>query len=166
MTAFYFSHSHTFMKHMYQHISTHKTHMYAMLTSCLLCICNFFHLFFLPPSCFSLSLSLSVLRLDAGKLWIVFYFCAATSLTLFFLLCHSTRHVLSHGSFTPTDTGPESAASLSPHISISLFLPLISAQGLFWGRNWKLSLVLMFISPFQALHCISIWECIRAPDFR
>lgn len=113
MTAFYFSHSHTFIKHMYQHISTHKTHMYAMLTSFLLCICNFFHLFFLPPSCFSLSFSLSALRVDAGKLWIVFYFCAATSLTLFFLLCHSTRHVLSHGSFTPTDTGPESAASLS-----------------------------------------------------
>lgn len=141
---------------------THKTHMYAELMSCLLCICNFFHLFFLPP----LPVSLSELRLDAGKLWIVFYFCAATSLTLFFLLCHSTRHVLSHGSFTPTVTGPESALPPPPHISISLFLPLISAQGLFWGRNWKLSLVLMFISPFQALHCISIWECIRAPDFR
>lgn len=120
MTAFYFSHSHTFMKHMYQHISTHKTHMYAMLTSCLLCICNFFHLFFLPPSCFSLSLSLSVLRLDAGKLWIVFYFCAATSLTLFFALSLNATCPVTWFIHSDRHGAGECCLSLSPHFNLPL----------------------------------------------
>ncbi len=109
----------SFMQHVYLHISAHKTHISATLTSCLLCVGYFFHLFFLPPSCFSLSL-----RAEAGC-WetvdSVLLLCCHFSHSLF-LLCHSTRHVLSHGSFTPTDTGPESLSL--PHQSPSLILPL------------------------------------------
>lgn len=120
MTAFYFSHSHTFMKHMYQHISTHKTHMYAMLTSCLLCICNFFHLFFLPPSCFSLSLSLSA---EAGC-WetvdSVLLLCCHFSHSLFFALSLNATCPVTWFIHSDRHGAGECCLSLSPHFNLPL----------------------------------------------
>lgn len=154
--------SYFFMQYMHLYISAHKTHISATLTSGLLCVGYFFHLFFLLPSCYSLSPRWGWML---GNCWYCFTFVLPLlSLSSFALSLNTTCPVTW---FIHSDRHRAGECCLSlPHISISLFLPLISAQGLFWGRNWKPSLVLMFISPSQALHCISIWECIRAPDFR
>lgn len=109
------------MQHVYLHISAHKTHISATLTSCLLCVGYFFHLFFLPPSCFSLSL-----RAEAG--------CWETVDSVLLLCCHFS-HSLFFSFVTQRDMSCHMVhslrqtqgrrASLSPTFqSPSLILPL------------------------------------------
>ncbi len=116
------------MQHVYLHISAHKTHISATLTSCLLCVGYFFHLFFLPPSCFSLSL-----RAEAGC-WetvdSVLLLCCHFSHSLFFALSlnatcpvtwfiHSDRHRAGEPLSPPSISlshSPSSSLSFQPRV--------------------------------------------------
>ncbi len=111
------------MQHVYLHISAHKTHISATLTSCLLCVGYFFHLFFLPPSCFSLSL-----RAEAGcwetvdsvftfvlPLLSLSFFCFVTQRDMSCHMVHSLRQTQGRrASLSPTFQSPSLILPLPP----------------------------------------------------
>lgn len=141
------------MKHFRK--SSRTTCISAILNSC------FFWAFATFSICsssrfLSLSFARPLAAVDAGKQWMVFYFCAATSLFFFALSLNATCPVTwsirfdRHGARECCLSF--SLSFLLPHLklSLSIFLALFSAQRLFQDRNWKRCIVLMFISPFQA----------------